>query len=111
MTLATTIYYIWHERNYWIFQNKLRNTESIIRIIIQDIHHTASILLKDRLTSAPVLTLPEGTDGFVVHCDASRVGLGCVLMQNSKVIASRQLNSMRRIIRPMILNWRRFYLH
>src|SRR5688572_23431403 len=49
--------------------------------------------LKDRLTKAPVLTLPEGTDGFVVYCDASRVGLGCVLMQNGKVIAyaSRQL--------------------
>ena len=38
-------------------------------------------------------TLPEGTQGFVVYCDASRVGLGCVLMQNGKVIAyaSRQL--------------------
>ncbi|KAH0716656.1 hypothetical protein KY290_012918 [Solanum tuberosum] len=36
--------------------------------------------LKDRLTSAPVLTLPEGTDGFVVYCDAFSVGLGCVLM-------------------------------
>ena len=49
--------------------------------------------LKDRLTKAPVLTLPEGTNGFVVYCDASRVGLGCVLMQNGKVIAyaSRQL--------------------
>ncbi|KAH0722292.1 hypothetical protein KY290_004974 [Solanum tuberosum] len=49
--------------------------------------------LKDRLTSASVLTLPEGTNGFVVYCDASRVGLGCVLMQNGKVIAyaSRQL--------------------
>ena len=50
-------------------------------------------LLKDRLTSAPVLTLREGTNGFVVYCDASRVGLGCVLMQHGKVIAyaSRQL--------------------
>ncbi|WMV09241.1 hypothetical protein MTR67_002626, partial [Solanum verrucosum] len=38
--------------------------------------------LKKRLTTAPVLTLPEGTQGFVVYCDASRVGLGCVLMQN-----------------------------
>ncbi|KAH0678966.1 hypothetical protein KY284_020051 [Solanum tuberosum] len=49
--------------------------------------------LKKRLTSATVLTLPEGTQGFVVYCDASRVGLGCVLMQNGKVIAyaSRQL--------------------
>ncbi|KAH0706733.1 hypothetical protein KY289_011809 [Solanum tuberosum] len=49
--------------------------------------------LKKRLTIAPVLTLPEGTQGFVVYCDASRVGLGCVLMQNGKVIAyaSRKL--------------------
>ena len=44
-------------------------------------------LLKDRLTSAPVLTLPEGTKGFVVYCDVSLVGLGCVLMQHGKVIA------------------------
>ncbi|WMV26382.1 hypothetical protein MTR67_019767, partial [Solanum verrucosum] len=49
--------------------------------------------LKDRLTSGLVLTLPEGTNGFVVYCDASRVGLGCVLMQNGKMIiyASRTL--------------------
>ena len=49
--------------------------------------------LKRRLTSAPVLTLPSEQDGFVVYCDASRQGLGCVLMQNNKVIAyaSRQL--------------------
>ncbi|KAH0661560.1 hypothetical protein KY284_026491 [Solanum tuberosum] len=50
-------------------------------------------LLKDKLTSVLVLTLSEGTEGFVVYCDASRVGLGCVLMQHDKVIAyaSRQL--------------------
>ena len=42
--------------------------------------------LKDRLTKAPVLTLPEGNDGFVVYCNASRVGLGSVLMQKGKVI-------------------------
>ena len=49
--------------------------------------------LKRRLTSTPVLTLPSGQDGFAVYCDASRQGLGCVLMQNDKVIAyaSRQL--------------------
>ncbi|KAH0781790.1 hypothetical protein KY290_001388 [Solanum tuberosum] len=40
-----------------------------------------------RLTTAPVLTLLEGTQGFVVYYDVSRVGLGCVLMQNGKVIA------------------------
>ena len=49
--------------------------------------------LKTRLTTAPVLTLPEGLDGYVIYCDASRVGLGCVLMQRDKVIsyASRKL--------------------
>ena len=46
--------------------------------------------LKDRLTSAPVLALPNGRDGFVVYSDASRQGLGCVLMQNDRVIAYTQ---------------------
>ena len=36
--------------------------------------------LKGRLTSAPILALPNGRDGFMVYCDASRQGLGCVLM-------------------------------
>ena len=45
------------------------------------------------MTIASVLTLPEGTQGFVVYCDASRVSLGCVLMQKGKFIsyASTQL--------------------
>ncbi|XP_074283271.1 uncharacterized protein LOC141607825 [Silene latifolia] len=53
----------------------------------------AFIELKNRLTSAPVLTLPEDGVGFDVFCDASKHGLGCVLMQGGKVIAyaSRQL--------------------
>ncbi|XP_076904372.1 uncharacterized protein LOC143559794 [Bidens hawaiensis] len=38
-------------------------------------------LLKQKLCSAPILSLLEGTDGFVVDCDASRLGLECVLMQ------------------------------
>ena len=50
-------------------------------------------LLKQKLCQAPILSLPEGTDDFVVYCDASRRGLRCVLMQRNKVIAyaSRQL--------------------
>ena len=36
--------------------------------------------LKQRLTSAPVLTIPSGKGGFVVYSDASYQGLGCVLM-------------------------------
>ncbi|GKA49800.1 putative reverse transcriptase domain-containing protein [Tanacetum coccineum] len=43
--------------------------------------------------SAPILALPEGSEDFVVYCDASHKGLGTVLMQKEKVIsyASRQL--------------------
>ena len=36
--------------------------------------------IKSKLTSTPVLVLPEGTKGYAVYCDASRVGLGCVLI-------------------------------
>ena len=49
--------------------------------------------LKTRLTTVPVLTLPSRSCGFTIFTDASNVGLGCVLMQDGKVIAygSRQL--------------------
>jgi hypothetical protein len=49
--------------------------------------------LKKRLTAAPVLTLPDQSKRFTVYCDASRDGLGCVLMQDGRIIAyaSRQL--------------------
>ncbi|GJU46475.1 putative reverse transcriptase domain-containing protein [Tanacetum coccineum] len=49
--------------------------------------------LKDKLCNAHVLALLDGPEDFVVYCDASRLGLGCVLMQRDKVIAyaSRQL--------------------
>ncbi|GJR59662.1 putative reverse transcriptase domain-containing protein [Tanacetum coccineum] len=49
--------------------------------------------LKQKLCSAPILALPEGSENFVVYCDASHKGLGVVLMQKERVIAyaSRQL--------------------
>jgi hypothetical protein len=43
--------------------------------------------LKKRLTSAPVLILPDITKKFDIYCDASRQGLGCVLMQDGKVVS------------------------
>ena len=43
--------------------------------------------LKKMLSEAPVLALPEGKEGFVVYTDASKEGLGCVLMQYGKVVA------------------------
>ncbi|CAJ2645706.1 unnamed protein product [Trifolium pratense] len=49
--------------------------------------------LKKRLTTAPVLILPDAKESFVVYCDASKMGLGGVLMQKGQVVAyaSRQL--------------------
>ncbi|GJZ59518.1 putative reverse transcriptase domain-containing protein, partial [Tanacetum coccineum] len=44
-------------------------------------------LLNQKLCSAPILALPEGSEDFIVYCDASINGLGIVLMQREKVIA------------------------
>ncbi|GJT49741.1 putative reverse transcriptase domain-containing protein [Tanacetum coccineum] len=54
---------------------------------------TAFQTLKQKLCSAPILALPEGSENFIVYCDTSHKGLGAVLMQKEKVIAyaSRQL--------------------
>ena len=54
--------------------------------------------LKRRLTSAPILIVPDRGQGYTVYCDASRAGLGCVLMQSGRVVAygSRQLKNQER---------------
>ncbi|GKC06577.1 putative reverse transcriptase domain-containing protein [Tanacetum coccineum] len=56
-------------------------------------HELAFQTLKDKLCNALVLALLDGTENFLVYCDASRIRLGCVLMQRGQVIAytSRQL--------------------
>ena len=63
-------------------------------------------MLKDLLTSAPVLTLPPGDEGYIGYYDASRVGLRCVLRQYEKVIAyaSCKLKKHNRTILHM--NWK-----
>jgi len=47
--------------------------------------------LKSKLTTTPIHTLPDVQKDFVVYCDASRQGLGCVLMQEGKVVAYASL--------------------
>ena len=42
--------------------------------------------LKQKLTTAPILTTPISEELFMIYCDASTVGLKCVLMQQGKVI-------------------------
>ncbi|GKB37428.1 putative reverse transcriptase domain-containing protein, partial [Tanacetum coccineum] len=64
--------------------------------------------LKQKLCSVPILALLEGSENFVVYCDASHKGLGAVLMQREKVIAyaSRQLKSLQHILDQKELNMR-----
>ena len=50
-------------------------------------HEEAFEELKKRLTTAPVLVIPRSGERFLIYSDASHQGLGCVLMQNGKVIA------------------------
>nr|GFA50734.1 putative reverse transcriptase domain-containing protein [Tanacetum cinerariifolium] len=47
-------------------------------------HYKTFQLLKQKLCSAPILALPEGSEDFIVYCDASNKGLGAVLMQREK---------------------------
>ena len=51
--------------------------------------------LKRRLTTTPILIVSDRGQGYTVYCDASRAGLGCVLMQSGRVVAygSRQLKN------------------
>lgn len=70
-------------------------TRKDLKFVWSDECKQAFIELKDRLTSSPVLTLPDRTGGFEVHCDASGKGLGCMLHQRGKVVgfASRLLKT------------------
>ncbi|GJT57689.1 putative reverse transcriptase domain-containing protein [Tanacetum coccineum] len=68
-------------------------TQKIIKFDWGEKAEAAFQLLKQKLYSAPILALLEGSENFVVYCDASHKGLGTILMQKEKVIAyaSRQL--------------------
>nr|GEU49269.1 putative reverse transcriptase domain-containing protein [Tanacetum cinerariifolium] len=68
-------------------------TQKSIKFDWGEKEETAFQTLKKKLCSAPILALPEGSENFVVYCDASHKGFGTMLMQKEKVIAyaSRQL--------------------
>ncbi|GJV04465.1 putative nucleotidyltransferase, ribonuclease H [Tanacetum coccineum] len=62
-------------------------TQKKVKFEWGDKQETTFQLLKQKLCSAPILALPEGSEDFIVYYDASIKGLGAVLMQREKVIA------------------------
>ncbi|GKE02648.1 putative reverse transcriptase domain-containing protein [Tanacetum coccineum] len=76
-----------------IAKSMTKLTQKGVKFDWGDKQEAAFQLLKQKLCSAPILALPEGSEDFVVYCDASYKGLDVVLIQSEKVIsyASRQL--------------------
>ena len=70
-----------------------RLTQKMIKFQWSDDCDKTYAELKTRLTTVPILTLPEGSNCYFIYYDSSRVGVCCVLMQRDKVIsyASRKL--------------------
>ncbi|GJS29471.1 putative reverse transcriptase domain-containing protein [Tanacetum coccineum] len=68
-------------------------TQKKVKFVWSDKQEAAFQLLKQKLCSAPILALLEGSEDFIAYCDASKKGLGAMLIQREKVIsyASRQL--------------------
>nr|GFC93745.1 retrotransposon protein, putative, Ty3-gypsy subclass [Tanacetum cinerariifolium] len=56
-------------------------TQKKVKFEWGDKQEAAFQLLKQKLCSEPILALPEGSEDFIVYCDASNKGLGAVLMQ------------------------------
>ncbi|GKD40083.1 putative reverse transcriptase domain-containing protein [Tanacetum coccineum] len=78
---------------FWLSKPMTKLTQKNVKFDWSEKAEDAFQLLKQKLCSAPILALPEGSENFVVYYDASRKGLGALLMQREKVIAyaSRQL--------------------
>ena len=72
-----------------------RLTRKEVKFVWDDSCERAFQELKRSLTSAPILIVPERGQRYTVYCDASKDGLGCVLMQSGKVVSygSQQLKN------------------
>nr|GEX76913.1 putative reverse transcriptase domain-containing protein [Tanacetum cinerariifolium] len=58
-------------------------------------------LIKQKLCSALILALPEGSEDFVVYCDTSHKGLGAVLMQREKANVVADALSRKERVEPL----------
>ncbi|GKA28014.1 putative reverse transcriptase domain-containing protein [Tanacetum coccineum] len=65
-----------------IAKSMTKLTQKNVKFDWEEKEEAAFQLIKQKLCSAPILTLPKGSENFIVYCDASHKGLGAVLMQN-----------------------------
>ncbi|GJR26241.1 putative reverse transcriptase domain-containing protein, partial [Tanacetum coccineum] len=70
-----------------IAKSMTKLTQKGVKFDWGDKEEAAFQLIKQKLCSASILALPEGSKDFMVYCDASHKGLGAVLMQREKLIA------------------------
>ncbi|KAF3628731.1 putative F-box protein-like [Capsicum annuum] len=78
-------YYRWFVEGFSFITSPMsRLTQKKVKFQWLDSCEKSFLELKTQFTTALVLTLLDGLDGFVVYCDASRIGLGYVLMQRGK---------------------------
>ncbi|GKF09291.1 putative reverse transcriptase domain-containing protein [Tanacetum coccineum] len=70
-----------------IAKSMTKLTQKGVKFDWGDKQEVAFQLLKQKLCSAPILALPEGSEYFIAYCDASKKGLGAVLIQREKVIS------------------------
>ena len=84
-----------------------RLTRKEVKFEWNDLCEKAFLELKMRLTSAPILIVPERGQRYKVYCDASKDGLGCVLMQSRRVVVygSRQLKNLSIITPHTTWSW------
>nr|GEY23089.1 reverse transcriptase domain-containing protein [Tanacetum cinerariifolium] len=75
-------YEFWNPK---IAKSLTKLTQKGIKFDWDEKEENAFQLIKQKLCSAPILALPEGSEDFVVYCDASHKGLGAVLMQREKL--------------------------
>ena len=79
----------------WLAAPMTRLIRKEVKFKWNDLCEKAFQTLKMRLTSAPILIVLERGKRYTVFCDASKDGLGCVLMQSGRVVAygSQQLKN------------------
>ncbi|GJZ45752.1 putative reverse transcriptase domain-containing protein, partial [Tanacetum coccineum] len=79
-------YYRRFIKGFWKIAKPMTNlTQKKVKFVWGDKQEAAFQLLKQKLCSAPILALPEGSEDFIAYCNASKKGLGTVLMQREKI--------------------------